>query len=88
MRAVFTFRRRGEMAGTAGKPAAPSPRRRYCTPMLLALMLGVCTYLLVATVGALFFGDFPASLVGFGLLIFFVLVCWGICAFRVPPGKE
>ena len=88
MRAVFTFRRRGEMAGTAGKPAAPSPRRRYCTPMLLALMLGVCTYLLVATVGALFFGDSPASLVGLGLLIFFVLVCWAICAFRVRPEKE
>jgi hypothetical protein len=56
--------------------------------MLLALMLWVCTYLLVATVGALFFGDFPASLVGLGLLIFFVLVCWAICEFRVRPGKE
>jgi len=88
MRAVFTFWRRGEIGGAAGKPATPSPRVRYCTPMLLALMLWVCTYLLVATVGALFFGDFPASLVGLGLLIFFVLVCWGICAFRVRPGKE
>lgn len=88
MRAMFTFRRRGEVAAAAGKPAAPPPRVRYCTPMLLALMLWVCTYLLVATLGALFFGDFPASLVGLGLLIFFMLVCWAICAFRVRPEKE
>lgn len=85
---MFTLRRGGELAGAAGKPAAPSPRVRSCTPMLLALMLWVCTYLLVAIVGSLFFGDFPASLVGLGLLVFFVLVCWGICAFRVRPGKE
>jgi hypothetical protein len=56
--------------------------------MLMALMLWVCTYLLVATVGALFFGDFPASLVGLGLLIFFVSVRWAIRAFHVRPGKE
>ncbi len=85
---MFTFRRRGEVAGAAGKPAAPPLRVRCGTPMLLALMLWVCTYLLVATVGALFFGDFPASLVGLGLLVFFVVVCWVICATRVPPEKE
>jgi len=85
---MFTLQRRGEVAGAADKPGAPPPRARWGTPMLLALMLWVCTYLLVAIVGSLFFGDFPASLVGLGLLVFFVLVCWGICAFRVRPGKE
>ena len=88
MRAVFTFRRRGEMAGTAGKPAAPSPRRRYCTPMLLALMLWVCSLLLVMILVAPFFGLRIASIVGLGLLVFFVLACRAICAVRVDPGKE
>lgn len=58
------------------------------TPMLLALMLWVCSLLLVMILVAPFFGLRIASIVGLGLLVFFVLACRAICAFRVRPGKE
>ncbi len=56
--------------------------------MLLALMLWVCSLLLVMILVAPFFGLRIASIVGLGLLVFFVLACRAICAVRVDPGKE
>jgi hypothetical protein len=56
--------------------------------MLLALMVWVCSLLLVAVLILPFFGGRVASLVGLSLLVFFVLACRAICAVRVDPGKE
>lgn len=56
--------------------------------MLMALLLWVCSLLLVMILIAPFFGTRVASIVGLGLLVFFVLVCQAICRIRVHPGKE
>lgn len=74
--------------GARGGTPAPSWRVPCGTPMLLALMLWVCSLLLVLILVAPFFGLRVASIVGLGLLVFFVLACRAICAVRVPPGKE
>jgi hypothetical protein len=58
------------------------------TPMLLALMLWVCSLALVMILVAPFFGIRAASIVGLGLLVVFVVACRAICAIRVDPGKE
>ncbi len=72
-----------------GVRAATPSRRALCgTPMLLALMLWVCSLLLVMLFVAPFFGGRVASIAGLGLLVFFVLACRTICAIRVDPGKE
>lgn len=74
--------------GSKGKAAVPSWHIPCGTPMLLALMLWVCSLLLVLILIVPFFGRRVASIVGLGLLVFFVLACRAICAFRVDPGKE
>lgn len=79
--------RRGE-AASARASLAGSLRVPCGTPMLLALMLWVCSLLLVMILVAPFFGLRIASIVGLGLLVFFVLACRAICAIRVDPGKE
>lgn len=56
--------------------------------MLLALMLWVCSLLLVLILVAPFFGGRVASIVSLGLLVFFVVACRAICAIRVKTGKE
>jgi hypothetical protein len=56
--------------------------------MLLALMLWVCSLVLVMILVAPFLGLRLAGIVGLGLLVFFVLACHAICAVRVRPGKE
>jgi hypothetical protein len=56
--------------------------------MLLALMLWVCSLLLVLLLVAPFFGLRMAGIAGLGLLVFFVLACRAICAIRVDPGEE
>ena len=71
-----------------GTTSAPTWRVPCGTPMLLALMLWVCSLLLVLILVAPFFGFRVASIVGLGLLVFFVLACRAICAIRVDPGKE
>lgn len=58
------------------------------TPMLLALMLWVCSLLLVMILVAPFLGARTTSIVGLGLLVFFVLACRAICTIRVDPGEE
>jgi hypothetical protein len=74
--------------GPRGTTSAPAWRVPCGTPMLLALMLWVCSLLLVLILVAPFFGLRVASIVGLGLLVFFVLACRAICAIRVDPGKE
>ncbi|MBI4199749.1 MAG: hypothetical protein HY535_04690 [Chloroflexi bacterium] len=76
-----------EVPGAHPRPAL-SWRVPCGTPMLLALMLWVCSLLLVMILVAPFFGLRVASIVGLGLLVFFVLSCRAICAVRVDPGKE
>ncbi len=68
--------------------SAPSWGASCGTPMLLALMLWVCSLVLIMILVAPFFGLRIASMAGLGLLGFFVLACRAICAVRVPPGKE
>ncbi len=76
------------MPGPRGTTSAPAWRVPCGTSMLLALMLWVCSLLLVLILVAPFFGSRVASIAGLGLLVFFVLACRAICAIRVPPGKE
>lgn len=85
---MIMFRRWTWLAGPRAEPAAPAWRVPCGTPMLLALMLWVCSLLLVLLLVAPFFGLRVASIVGLGLLVFFVLACRAICAIRVLPGEE
>jgi hypothetical protein len=85
---MFPLRRRARVTGARASLEALSWRVPCGTPMLLALMLWVCSLLLVMILVAPFFGLRIASIVGLGLLLFFVLACRAICAVRVDPGKE
>ncbi len=58
------------------------------TRMALALMLWLCSLLLVAVLVLPFFGGRVASIVSLGLLVFFVLACRTICAVRHRAGRE
>ncbi len=58
------------------------------TPMLMALMVWLCSLTLVMILVAPLLGLRLASMVGLGLLVFFVLACRAICAVRVSPGRE
>ncbi len=72
-----------------GSRSLPATRIVPCgTPMLLALMLWVCSLLLVMILVAPFFGLRIASIVGLGLLVFFVLACRAICRIRMDARKE
>lgn len=82
------LRRPARRAVSGTKPVRASWRLPCGTPMLLALMLWVCSLLLVMIFVAPFFGGRVASIAGLGLLVFFVLACRAICAIRVDPGKE
>ncbi|HWT80682.1 MAG TPA: hypothetical protein VN648_17995 [Candidatus Methylomirabilis sp.] len=84
---MVTLRVWSWMAGPRAKQAA-SWRVACGAPMLLALMMWLCSLLLVMIFIAPFFGLRVASIVGLGLLVFFVLACRAICAIRVDPGKE
>ena len=85
---MFPLRRRARVTGARASLEALFWRVPCGTPMLLALMLWVCSLLLVMILVAPFFGLRIASIVGLGLLVFFVLACRAICAVRVDPGKE
>ncbi len=85
---MVTPRWLARVPGARGGTSVPSWRVPCGTPMLLALMLWVCSLLLVMILVAPFFGLRIASIVGLGLLVFFVLACRAICAVRVDPGKE
>ena len=88
MTAVFGPRRRPWSIEAGIRSALKSAIVHCGTPMLLALMLWVCSLLLVMILVAPFFGLRIASIVGLGVLVFFVLACRAICTIRVPPGKE
>lgn len=85
---MFPLRRGARVTGARASLEALSWRVPYGTPMLLALMLWVCSLLLVMILVAPFFGGRIAGIVGLGLLVFLVLACRAICAIRVDPGKE
>lgn len=85
---MFPLRRRARVTGARASLEALSWRVPCGTSMLLALMLWVCSLLLVMILVAPFFGLRIACIVGLGLLVFFVLACRPICAVRVDPGKE
>ncbi len=85
---MVTPRWLARVPGARGGTSAPSWRVPCGTPMLLALVLWVCSLVLVMILVAPFFGVRAASIVGLGLLAFFVLACQAICRFRVHPGKE
>ena len=85
---MFPLRRGARVTGARASLEALSWRVPCGTPMLLALMLWVCSLLLVMILIAPFFGGRVAGIVGLGLLVLFVLACRAICAIRVDPGKE
>lgn len=86
--AVISRRWLVRVPGPRGTPSAPASRVSCGTPMLMALMLWVCSLLVIAILVLPFFGGRVASILGLGLLVFFVLACRAICAVRVDPGKE
>ncbi len=78
---------RGQAASARANPGGS--RRMPCgTPMLLALMVWLCSLALILILVAPLLGLRLASMVGLGLLVFFVLACRAICAVRVDLGEE
>lgn len=78
--------------GLRARPAAPSRRGPCGTPMLLALLLWVCSLVLVGFLVAPFFGIRVAGIVALALLVFFVVACRAICSptggATGPPGRD
>ncbi len=85
---MVTPRWLARVPGARGGTSAPSWGASCGMPMLLALMLWVCSLVLVLILVTPFFGLRIASMAGLGLLLFLVLACRAICAIRVPPEKE
>ena len=51
--------------------------------MALTLVLWLCSLILVGLVVAPLFGPKVAWIVAIGLLIMFLVLCWGVCAYRL-----
>ncbi len=55
----------------------------FSETMALALVVWLCSLLLVGLVVVPLAGSRAAILVGLGLLVALLIICWGICGYRV-----
>ena len=51
--------------------------------MALTIVLWLCSLVLVGLVIAPLFGSQVAWIVAIGLLVVFLALCWGVCAYRL-----
>jgi hypothetical protein len=58
--------------------------------MALTIVLWLCSLILIGLVVAPLFGAKVAWIVAIGLLVAFLVLCWGVCAYRlvVHTGHE
>jgi hypothetical protein len=56
--------------------------------MALTLVLWLCSLVLVGLVVAPLFGQRVAWIVAIGLLLVFMTLCWGVCAYRLVGHKR
>jgi hypothetical protein len=55
--------------------------------MALTMVLWLCSLVLVGLVVAPLFGPRVAWIVAIGLLLVFLALCWGVCAYRLVDHK-
>lgn len=56
--------------------------------MVLTLVLWLCSLILVGLFVAPLFGPRMAWIVAIGLLLVFMALCWGVCAYRLVAHKN
>ncbi len=60
----------------------------FSETMILALVVWLCSAVLVGLVVVPIFGTQVALATGLGLLLVLLAVCWGICGYRAVNDKE
>ena len=56
--------------------------------MALTIVLWLCSLVLVGLIVAPLFGAKVAWIVAIGLLVVFLALCWGVCAYRLVGHNE